>query len=118
MLFLSRFYNSHIATGTIFELFHDDWTINVASGVLTSKKCTAPWRPYFSLNKEKCPAPGGNVVEPTGTNFRLVEDVIGKSLLTKFHEDLPANVASRVLIRHMMTPHNARWTKGDHKSSP
>ncbi|KAH3832172.1 hypothetical protein DPMN_105450, partial [Dreissena polymorpha] len=38
--------------------------------------------------------------------------------LTKFHEDWTINVASRELTWQMLTPHNARRTKGDHKSSP
>ncbi|KAH3713560.1 hypothetical protein DPMN_073352 [Dreissena polymorpha] len=68
------------ATGTILELvqdiigtnlltmFHDDWTIYMAS-------------------REKCPAPGGHVFQPTGIIFELVQDIIGKNILTKFHED-------------------------------
>ncbi|KAH3857732.1 hypothetical protein DPMN_100345 [Dreissena polymorpha] len=40
------------------------------------------------------------------------------NLLTKFHEDWTINVASRELTSQMLTPHNARRTKGDHKSSP
>ncbi|KAH3742166.1 hypothetical protein DPMN_048902 [Dreissena polymorpha] len=57
--------------------FHEDWTINVASTVLTRfyfshlKKCPAPWRPY----------------------------IIGMNLLTKFHEDWTMNVVSRVFTR-------------------
>ncbi|KAH3787962.1 hypothetical protein DPMN_166089 [Dreissena polymorpha] len=55
---------SHVfqANVTIFELiqdinktnlltiFHEDWTINVASRVLTRKKCPAPWWPYRKIN--------------------------------------------------------------------
>ncbi|KAH3782008.1 hypothetical protein DPMN_159919 [Dreissena polymorpha] len=59
------------ATGTTFELFHDDRTINVASRVLTRKNATPPWQPY----------------------------IIWTNLLTKFHEDWTINVASRVFTR-------------------
>ncbi|KAH3725724.1 hypothetical protein DPMN_051573 [Dreissena polymorpha] len=169
------------ATGTIFELvrdiigtnlltkFHDDRTIYVASRVLAwfyysyiRKNVTTPWIVYKS----------------TKTIFELIQDIIGKILLTKFHEDRKINVASRVLTRknalppgghvfqqpasflnsseinvaskvknalplgshvfqankfhedwtihvaftvltrQLLTPHDGRRTKGDHKSSP
>ncbi|KAH3699771.1 hypothetical protein DPMN_074734 [Dreissena polymorpha] len=105
----------HDVIGTnLLNKFHEDRTINVASRVLTRKnaltpgghfhedltinvayrqyklKCLAQWRPY----------------------------IIEKNLLPKFHEDRTINVACRVLTRHMLTPHDARRTKGDHKSSP
>ncbi|KAH3846433.1 hypothetical protein DPMN_088734 [Dreissena polymorpha] len=91
------------ATGTIFELvqdiigtnlltkFHDDWTINMASRVLTKKNATPPWRPCFSANK---------------TIFELIKDIIGTNLVTKFHDDRTINVASRVLIRKNDPPPN------------
>ncbi|KAH3831409.1 hypothetical protein DPMN_104676 [Dreissena polymorpha] len=70
--------------------FHDhDWTINVASRVLT--------RFYYSY----MPRPlGGQVFPPTRTIFELIEDIIGMNLLTKFHEDRKINVALRVLTRN------------------
>ncbi|KAH3868242.1 hypothetical protein DPMN_031383 [Dreissena polymorpha] len=92
------------ATETIFKLiqdiigtnvltnFHEYRKINVASRV---KKCPALWQPLFSSKL-----------------------IIGTNLLTKFHDDWTINVASRVLTRQMLTPHDARRTKGDHKSSP
>ncbi|KAH3790072.1 hypothetical protein DPMN_168267 [Dreissena polymorpha] len=51
-------------------------TINVASKVLTRKKCPAPWWPY----------------------------IIGTNLLTKFHKDQTINVASRMLTRKNALP--------------
>ncbi|KAH3846332.1 hypothetical protein DPMN_088632 [Dreissena polymorpha] len=59
------------ATGTNFELFYDDLTINMAPRVFTRKNATPPWRPY----------------------------IIGTNHLTKFHDDRTINVASRVLTR-------------------
>ncbi|KAH3798338.1 hypothetical protein DPMN_151937 [Dreissena polymorpha] len=47
--------------------FHDDRTINVASRVLTRKNV---------------PHPGGNVFQPTGTIFKLVQDIIRTNLRT------------------------------------
>ncbi|KAH3825933.1 hypothetical protein DPMN_127820 [Dreissena polymorpha] len=89
---------------------------------------------------------GSHVFQPTGIIFELVQDIIGMNLLnkfhkdwtinvvsrvknapplgshtnllTKFHEDWTINVASRELTRQMLTPHDERRTKGDHKSSP
>ncbi|KAH3838584.1 hypothetical protein DPMN_111992 [Dreissena polymorpha] len=62
--------------------FHEDWTINVASRVLT-----------------RCPAPGGHVFKATKTIFELIQDIIGTNLLTKFHDDQKINVTSRVFTR-------------------
>ncbi|KAH3858234.1 hypothetical protein DPMN_100854 [Dreissena polymorpha] len=44
------------------SIFHQDWTINVASRVLTRKNA---------------PTPGGHVFKPTGINFELVQDIKG-----------------------------------------
>ncbi|KAH3865989.1 hypothetical protein DPMN_029037 [Dreissena polymorpha] len=106
---LTRFYYSHIrknappvgghvfqANVTILELiqdiiktnlltlFHQDWTINMASRVLTRKNA---------------PPPGGHVFQPIGIISELVQDNIGMNLLTKCHEDWTINLASRVLTR-------------------
>ncbi|KAH3886509.1 hypothetical protein DPMN_010520 [Dreissena polymorpha] len=97
-------------TGPIFELiqdiigtnlltkFHEDRTINAASRVLTRKNAPPP------------------VFKATVTIFELVQDIMETNLLTKFYEDWTINVASRVLTRQMLTPHDGRRTKGDHKS--
>ena len=42
---------------------------------------------------------GGHVFPPTGTIFKLIQDIIGTNHLTKFHDDRTINVASRVLTR-------------------
>ncbi|KAH3825641.1 hypothetical protein DPMN_127522 [Dreissena polymorpha] len=98
---------SHVfqPTSIIFELvhdiigmnlltkFHEDRTVNVASRVLT--------RFYYSHIRKNVP--------PFESHTNL---------LTKFYEDWTINVASRELTRQMLTPQNARRTKGDHKSSP
>ncbi|KAH3794256.1 hypothetical protein DPMN_147787 [Dreissena polymorpha] len=52
--------------------FHDDWTINAASRVLTIHI------------KKNAPPTVGDVFQPTGTIFKLVQDIIGTNLLTKF----------------------------------
>ncbi|KAH3780392.1 hypothetical protein DPMN_158206 [Dreissena polymorpha] len=98
-------YGGHVfhSTGTIFELiqdiigthvltkFYKDWTKNVTSRVLT--------RFYYSHIMKTAMPPGGHVFQPTGTIFKLVQDIIGTHVLTKFHEDGPKNVTSRVLTR-------------------
>ncbi|KAH3891486.1 hypothetical protein DPMN_015590 [Dreissena polymorpha] len=61
--------------------FHEDRKINVASRLLTRKNA---------------PPPGGHVFQPTGIIFKLVQDIIGMNLPTKFHEYQTINVASRV----------------------
>ncbi|KAH3748781.1 hypothetical protein DPMN_183236 [Dreissena polymorpha] len=99
-------------TGIIFKLvqdiigtnlltkFHEDWTINVSS------------------RAKNAPPLGSHVFQANVTIFELIQDIIETNLLTKFHEDWTINVAARVLTRQMLTPLNARRTKGDHKSSP
>ncbi|KAH3706819.1 hypothetical protein DPMN_066209, partial [Dreissena polymorpha] len=54
--------------------------------------------------KEKCPAHCGHVFQATGTNFELVQNIIGTNLLTKFHDDHTINMASRVLTGKNATP--------------
>ncbi|KAH3753456.1 hypothetical protein DPMN_188093 [Dreissena polymorpha] len=84
------------ATKTIFNLiqdiigtnlrltkFHEDWTINVASRVLTSHI------------RKNAPPPCGHVCKATKPIFKLTQNMIGKNLMTKFHEDRIINVASR-----------------------
>ncbi|KAH3735818.1 hypothetical protein DPMN_042376 [Dreissena polymorpha] len=69
------------ATATIFEdksKFHEEWTINVAS---KEKNDLPLLRPCFSSS---------------WNHFKLIQDIIGKNLLTKFHEDWAINVASSV----------------------
>ncbi|KAH3748202.1 hypothetical protein DPMN_182640 [Dreissena polymorpha] len=94
--------------------FHEDRKINVASRVFTRKNA---------------PPPGGHVFQPTGIIFELVQDIIGINLLTKINEDQTINEASRMKnalplgshvfqAKQMLTPHNGRRTKSEHKSSP
>ncbi|KAH3887470.1 hypothetical protein DPMN_011487 [Dreissena polymorpha] len=53
----------------------------------------------------KMPRPlGGHVFPPTGTIFKLIQDIIGTNHLTKFHDDRTINVASRVLKRKNAPP--------------
>ncbi|KAH3850786.1 hypothetical protein DPMN_093259 [Dreissena polymorpha] len=106
---LTRFYYSHtmkIAPPPGTMLFHQ-WhhfrthrTINVA------------------LRVKNAPPLGSHVCQANVTLFKLIQDIIGTNLLTKFHEDWTINAASRVLTRQMLTPPDGRRTKGDHKNSP
>ncbi|KAH3741162.1 hypothetical protein DPMN_047882 [Dreissena polymorpha] len=67
----------------LLTIFHEDWTINVASRVLTS------------LIWKNAPPPGGHVFKESKTIFEPIQDIIGINLLTKFHKDRKINVASR-----------------------
>ncbi|KAH3704900.1 hypothetical protein DPMN_079961 [Dreissena polymorpha] len=126
---------SHIfqPTGTILELiqyiivtilltkFHEDQTINVAPRVLTRKNAPPPCVHVFQatgsifkliqdinvLTRKNAQPPGGHVFQPTGTNFNIVQDFISTNLLTKFYGDRKINMASGVLTRQMLTPHDA-----------
>ncbi|KAH3717597.1 hypothetical protein DPMN_060390 [Dreissena polymorpha] len=51
------------------------------------------------LTRKNAPPPCGHVFQPTGIIFKLVQDIIGINLLTKFHEDWAIHVVSRVLTR-------------------
>ncbi|KAH3891512.1 hypothetical protein DPMN_015616 [Dreissena polymorpha] len=131
---------------TIFELiqdiigtnllskFHEDQKINVASRVLTRKNAPPAGGHVFQptgiifevvqdiietnlLIKKNAPPLGSHVFQANVTIFELIQDIIETNFLTKFHEDWTINVASRELTRQMLTPHAARRTKGDHKSS-
>ncbi|KAH3889691.1 hypothetical protein DPMN_013753 [Dreissena polymorpha] len=101
-------------------MFHDDWTIIMASRVLTrNKRCISDGHTDKQTDKRndsstaichptggiKLPRPlGGHVFPPTRTIFELIQDIIGKNRLTKFHDDRKINMASRVLIRQNALP--------------
>ncbi|KAH3797549.1 hypothetical protein DPMN_151132 [Dreissena polymorpha] len=101
---------SHVfqQTRTILKLiqyiFHEDWTINVTSRVLT--------RFYYTLkpHKETATPPGSHVCQPTRTIFELVQDIIITNVLTKLHEDWTINVTSRVLTRFYYSHNDIRKT--------
>ncbi|KAH3729165.1 hypothetical protein DPMN_055130 [Dreissena polymorpha] len=59
----------------ILTIFHQDWTINVASRVLT--------RFYYSHIIKNAPLSGGHVFQQNGIIFKLVQDIIGMNILTK-----------------------------------
>ncbi|KAH3778213.1 hypothetical protein DPMN_179667 [Dreissena polymorpha] len=77
-------------TGTIFELFHEDRTINVASRELT--------RFNYSHNRINALPPGDLVFQATETIFVSGKDFMETNLLTKFHDDRKQNLASRDII--------------------
>ncbi|KAH3854854.1 hypothetical protein DPMN_097412 [Dreissena polymorpha] len=99
--------------------FHEDWTINVASRVLTSahaQKIPNANNNIQLVYKEKCPAPAGhtnfhddrkiNVTSrvltsghaflPIRTIFGLNRHIQQTHVLTKFHEHWTKNVTSRL----------------------
>ncbi|KAH3774528.1 hypothetical protein DPMN_175910 [Dreissena polymorpha] len=123
------------ANVTIFELiqdiietnlltkFHEDWTINVPSRDTTDKrrsqkltmstlcsgelKTNAPPDTIGTnlLTKKNAPPTGGNVFQPTGIIFKLVQDIIWMNLLTKKNapplgsHNFQANITIFELIR-------------------
>ncbi|KAH3853145.1 hypothetical protein DPMN_095667 [Dreissena polymorpha] len=73
-IIIFKFIQDIIETNLLTKV-HEDWTINVASRMLTRKN-VPPWWPY----------------------------IIGTNLLTKFHDDRKINVTSRVLTRKNAPP--------------
>ncbi|KAH3730074.1 hypothetical protein DPMN_056053 [Dreissena polymorpha] len=115
---LTSFYYSHIwknapplgshffqANIIIFELiqdiietnlltkFHEDWTINVASRVLTRKNAPPLFHDDRKINVTSRVLTK-KIAPPLWWPY-----IIGMNLLTEFHEDRTINVASRVLTR-------------------
>ncbi|KAH3874810.1 hypothetical protein DPMN_038063 [Dreissena polymorpha] len=84
-----------------FGHFHEDWTI----------KCLQDFT--IAIYGKMPSPPGGHVFQPTGTIFELIKDIISTNLLTKKNEHWTINVASRVLTRHMLTPHDVQRTTDD-----
>ncbi|KAH3700870.1 hypothetical protein DPMN_075851 [Dreissena polymorpha] len=96
-----------INTTNLRTKFHEDWTINVTSRVLTSKAA---------------PPPGSHVFQQTDTTFKLSLAIIKTNAQTKFHEDLTINVTPRVLTNktalppgghkiNVLTKFHEDWTK-------
>ncbi|KAH3693947.1 hypothetical protein DPMN_081386 [Dreissena polymorpha] len=120
--------------------FRDDRTINVASRVLTRNNATIPWRPLEStetifelvqditgthlltkvLTRKNAPPTGGHFHRTINVASRVKNARTWQAYQSsdQINEILTINVASRVLTRKMLTPHDGRRTKGDHKSSP
>ncbi|KAH3749342.1 hypothetical protein DPMN_183839 [Dreissena polymorpha] len=135
--------------------FHEDWTMQPLETIYNHIRKNAPppgghFHENLTINvasRENAPPHKCHVFQPTGVILKLVKDIIGMNLLTKFHEDRTMNVASRVInapsleinetnlptkfhedrtinaasrvsTMQMVTLYNARRTKGAHKSSP
>ncbi|KAH3818342.1 hypothetical protein DPMN_119948 [Dreissena polymorpha] len=113
--------------------FHEDRKINVASRVITRKNSPPPGGHVCQptgiilklvqdiirinlLTKKNAPPLGSHVFQLNVTIFDLIQDIIKTNFLSKFHEDWTINVASRVLTRHMLTPHDGRCTTDKRRS--
>ncbi|KAH3868813.1 hypothetical protein DPMN_031967 [Dreissena polymorpha] len=134
--------------------FHGDRTINVGSRLLQKFYYCHIWknapppdiigtnlfkchvdRTINEASREKCPVPSRKSLQTTGTIFELIQDIIwkhfltkfhedrtinvgssvnnillGKNTLTKFHDDQTINVDASVLTRQMLTPHDRYLT--------
>ncbi|KAH3847247.1 hypothetical protein DPMN_089566 [Dreissena polymorpha] len=66
--------------------------------------------------EKNAPPLGSPVFQAIVTIFELIQDIIETNFLTKCHEDWTINVASRVLTRQMLTPHNGRRTTDKRRS--
>ncbi|KAH3796118.1 hypothetical protein DPMN_149685 [Dreissena polymorpha] len=95
--------------------FHEDRKINVASRVFKRRPYIIGMNLLTRFHEDRTINVASSVknAPPHWQPY-----IIKTNLLTNFHEDWTINVASRVLTRQMLTPHDARRTKGDHKSSP
>ncbi|KAH3855799.1 hypothetical protein DPMN_098368 [Dreissena polymorpha] len=76
--------------------FHEDLTVYVTSRVLT--------RFYYSHIRKNATPLGSHVFQANIINFKLIQDIIGTNLSTKFHDDRKINVTSRVLTRKNAPP--------------
>ncbi|KAH3704947.1 hypothetical protein DPMN_080009 [Dreissena polymorpha] len=121
-------------TGIIFELFHDDWTINVASrpcfsskgfhfeliqdiiGTNLLSKFHEDQKINVASRVQNAPPLGSHVFQANVTIFKFIQDITETNLLTKFHEDWTINVASRELTRQMLTAHDGRYTMDKKRS--
>ncbi|KAH3886683.1 hypothetical protein DPMN_010696 [Dreissena polymorpha] len=54
------------------------------------------------LTKKNAPPPGGYVFQPTGIFFKLVQDIIGTILVTKFYEDQTINEKCNALWTNLL----------------
>ncbi|KAH3753215.1 hypothetical protein DPMN_187849 [Dreissena polymorpha] len=102
----------------LLTVFHQDWTINLASRVLR-KNAPSPgghiFQPTSIIFKleinvasrpynENAPPLGSHVFQAKVTIFELIQDISGTNLLSKFHTDRKINVASRVLTMKNAPP--------------
>ncbi|KAH3818838.1 hypothetical protein DPMN_120565 [Dreissena polymorpha] len=111
-IIIFQFIQDFIETNLLTK-FHEDWTINVASRVLTRKNVPPSWRPYiigmnlltkfhedWTINVasrvKNDPPLDSHVFQAKVTIFILIQDIIGTHFLTMFNEDRKINVASRV----------------------
>ncbi|KAH3858845.1 hypothetical protein DPMN_101485 [Dreissena polymorpha] len=91
--------------------FHDDWA-NIVTYIVFTRNTAPPTGGHLHEDW------ASNVTSTVFTSFKLSRGINGTNVLTKFHEDRTINVASGVFTRQMLTTHDARRTKSDHKSSP
>ncbi|KAH3806237.1 hypothetical protein DPMN_134556 [Dreissena polymorpha] len=78
--------------------FHDDWAKIVTSRVFTRKTALPTGGNVFQLIGTTFELKQVIIKTNILTNFKLGRDFIWTKLLTKFHEDGPRNVASRVFM--------------------
>ncbi|KAH3836350.1 hypothetical protein DPMN_109720 [Dreissena polymorpha] len=88
--------NRHIQKTHVLTIFHEDWTKNVTSRVIT---CF-----HYIHIKKTAPPPGGHVFSPIWIIFELVRYINKTNVLNKFHDDWAKIVTSSVFKRNTAPP--------------
>ncbi|KAH3879287.1 hypothetical protein DPMN_003190 [Dreissena polymorpha] len=101
----------YINETNVLTKFHDDWA-KISTSRVFIRNTAPPLGSHLHLDWVS------NVTSTVFTSFKLSRGINGTNVLTKFHEDQTKKVASGVFTRQMLMTHDARLTKGDHKSSP
>ncbi|KAH3827833.1 hypothetical protein DPMN_129776 [Dreissena polymorpha] len=116
-----------ISKTNLLTKFHRDWTISVASGVLTRKNAPPPGGHVFQptgiiFELEKCPPPlGSHVFQAKVTISELIQDISGTNLLSKKnapppggHVFQPTNVifelVQDIIRMNLLTKFYEDWT--------
>ncbi|KAH3830058.1 hypothetical protein DPMN_103295 [Dreissena polymorpha] len=97
-------------TRTIFKLVYDI----IKTNVLT--KFHEDWHINESLRVKNAPPLAAMLFQPTGTIFELTINVASRVLTRFYYRKNSPPPPPRAM--QMLTPHDARRTKGDYKSSP
>ncbi|KAH3804351.1 hypothetical protein DPMN_132635 [Dreissena polymorpha] len=118
--------------------FHEDWTINVASRVLTRNnappseriqdiigtnlltKFHEDWKINMAsrvLTWKNAPPPGGHVFQPTGIILKLIQDIIGMNLSIKSttiyshkRKNAPPLGSQYIIVTNLLIKFHEDWT--------
>ncbi|KAH3788314.1 hypothetical protein DPMN_166450 [Dreissena polymorpha] len=102
-------WRSYIIGTNLLTKFHEDLTINVASRVLTRKMHRQLVAMTNIQTKKNAPPPLAAMRNAPALCSQVIQDIIGKNLLSKFHKDRQIDVASRVLTRKNAPPNGGHF---------